>query len=293
MIAAGQDDPFVSAAAAPGLRLSNPIADPLSRLRRSLAAGLVASVDANLRQGARDIRLFEVGHVFLARPGETFPDERPRVGLAWCGAAEPRHWSAAPRPVTLPAIAGVVEDLLGRLRPGFRLRREPPVASLPAGFHPGRTVVWTAGDGPVDPVEAPAWAAALHPDLARQLDLAAEVFVAEIDLGRLLDTAAEPWTVRSLPKVPAVARDLSLVLRRGLAFARVQDVLESEPSPAPVRWEIVDRYEGAPLAPGEASVTVRGILQPLEQTLTDAEAEAFRARVVARLAEELGVALRE
>src|SRR6185503_5077912 len=98
MGAEGEDDPFVPADAPPALRLSNPIAEQLSHLRRSLVPGLLRVVDTNRRRGAADVRVFEVGRVFLGVPGG-FPDERARVALAWSGSAFPRHWNGPARPV--------------------------------------------------------------------------------------------------------------------------------------------------------------------------------------------------
>ena len=62
--------------------------------------------------------------------------------------------------------------------------------------------------------------------------------------------------------------------------------------PAAVRFEALDRYEGPPLKDGQASLTVRIVLQPLETTLTDEQSEGYRRALVARLQENLSVEIR-
>jgi phenylalanyl-tRNA synthetase beta chain len=284
MIAVDEDLPFVPLGASAPLKISNPIAETLARLRRSLMPGLVRSAGLNLRRGIADVRLFEIGHVFLRRDQGGFPEERTRAAFAWAGAGSPRHWSARASEADWPGACGIVDAVMRALRPDF------PIVRIPSGLeglHPGRSAAWNSPDG-----TALAWCGELHPDLAHASDLRARVLLGEVDLDRLLldpETAARHAPV---PRVPSVTRDLSLILGAGAAWSSVIDVLSAVPPPAPVRFEAQDRYEGEPLEPGEVSVTVRVILQPLEQTLTDVETEAYRNDLVGFLASRLQIRLR-
>jgi phenylalanyl-tRNA synthetase beta chain len=265
-----------------GLALSNPIADSLADLRRSVLPGLLRATDLNQRRGVRDIRLFEVGRAFLPRDGETFPDEPLRVGLAWSGAGAPPHWSAEERDADLFDMVGVVEHLLGGLRPEARAERCQAV--LP-GLHPGLSLSW------VDPAERTlAWAGALHPEL--QARLAHSVLLAEIDLDRVGRSASGVARYSAVPRLTPVQRDLSLVLTGGTSFADIERVMRAVDPPAPIELSAVDRYEGAPLADGEISLTVRVVLRPDERTLTEGEIEGFRGNLVDALEHELGLRIR-
>jgi phenylalanyl-tRNA synthetase beta chain len=282
MIGSQEDDPFVVDDIRAPLALVNPIAEPLAVLRRSIVPGLVRAVDLNLRRGSRDVRLFEVGRVFHASQGAESPDEPLRLALAWSGCAEPRHWSRIERNVDLYDVIGVGEHLLDTLRGGHEwVRGEPTLAAL----HPGRSLLWSAPDG-----RDVAWAGALHPEIQQRLDH--EVFVLEVALDTLAEQPAEVARQRAVPRVPAVTRDLSLLLRGEVAFATLLETLRAVEPPAPARFEALDRYHGAPLADGETSLTVRITLEPLEHTLTDAETERYREALVTRLQETLGVRLR-
>jgi len=281
MIGAGDDDPFVDGGSPP-LGLTNPIAEPLSLLRRSILPGLLRAVDLNLRRGTRDVRLFEVGRVFIGRgPGE-FPDESLRLGFAWSGAAEPRHWSRKFREVDLYDVIGVVEHLLGDLHPD-PLRTTSPGA--PPAFHPGRSLTWRNPDGVVV-----AWGGALHPE--RQAEIDQPVYLAEVDLGRVALRNEEPRQHAPVPRLPAVSRDLSLVLRSDITYRDILEILRSVPPPAPVLFEAIDRYCGPPLADGEVSLTVRLILRPRERTLTDPETDGYREALIHKLREAMEIRIR-
>ncbi len=284
MIGPGEDDPFVAPDAPPQLSLANPLGEALGRLRRSLAVGLLRAVDGNLRRGVRDVRLFEVGRVFLSRGDGGFPREPSRVGLAWSGAAEPRHWSRKPREADLYDAAGVVESLIEGHRPGLALNRSG--SGLP-GLHPGRSLAWVPAAGDVV-----AWCGEIHPDLRDRFDIKENVLLAEVDLDALAAVPRPTPRYHPISRFPAVTRDLSFVLAPGTTYERVLEVLRAVPAPDAVEFEIVDRYEGEPLAPGEVSLTVRLVLQPLSRTLTDEETEAFRLALVRALEREAGARLR-
>src|SRR6266581_2569197 len=71
--------------------LDNPLADAQSVLRSSLVVpGLLEVLDANQRQGRRDVAFFEVGRVFYPAPG--LPREERRLGILLAGHFRGRHW---------------------------------------------------------------------------------------------------------------------------------------------------------------------------------------------------------
>ena len=153
MTGTGDDDPFVLASTGPALPLANPIAETMGSLRRSLLAGLVRAADLNLRRGAHDVRLFEVGSVFLARAAGVLPDEPLRVGVVWTGASQPPHWSRPSTLVRLPEIAGVVERILDTVLAGATVARtEPPEGRRLPGFRPGACAEWRIPDATALPV---------------------------------------------------------------------------------------------------------------------------------------------
>lgn len=283
MIGAGEDDRFVPPDSPPALVLGNPIAEPLARLRRSILPGLLRAVDFNLRRAGRDVRLFETGRVFLARGQAGYPLELQRAGLVWTGSARPPHWSEVARPVDLYDLMGLVEHLLQSLAPGTVLQREP--CALPL-LHPGLCVGWKAAPSG----RVLAWGGRLHPELEHDLEQA--LFLAEVDLEALVSLPVQAPRQLPLPRVPAVSRDLSIVMTGDVPYSRVLRALERVQAPAPAEFTAIDRYTGPPLESGQASLTVRVSLQPLERTLTEAEIEAYRRELIAALARDLAVGIR-
>jgi phenylalanyl-tRNA synthetase beta chain len=278
MIGSDEDAPFVLAGSPPPIPLENPISSALSLLRRSLLPGLLRAADQNVRRGTADVRLFEVGRVFLG------PDEPLRAGFVWAGGAAPAHWSAPQREADPYDAAGLVEDVLTlSARPG-PWRRER--AAIPA-LHPGQSIVWRDAAG--TPV---AWCGTLHPSLEGALAFGVAPLLGEIDLTGLGRDLPPPVVAQPIANLPAASRDLSLVLDRATPAGAVIEALAGVPSPAPATFRWIDRYEGPGLAKDEVSMTLRVILQPRERTLLDAETEAYRQALIAALSAVEGARLR-
>jgi len=132
----------------------------------------------------------------------------------------------------------------------------------------------------------------VHPELAHRLDLEFPVFLGEVEVGLLAARPASPIRGVAVPRVPAVWRDLALVLPADASWGDIAAVLRSVPSPAEASFEVVDRYAGPPLPEDRISLTVRVILQPFERSLTEAQIEGFRRELVETLQARVGVALR-
>jgi phenylalanyl-tRNA synthetase beta chain len=275
MIGPGEDDAFVAAGTPSPLALSDPIADTLSLLRRSLLPGLLRATDQNLRRGAVDVRLFEVGAVFQRKGAGELPDEPLRAGFAWSGTSQPAHWSGTSREVDPWDAAGLIEDLLALAAPGGSFVRER--ADL-AGLHPVQSFLWRDASG-----HRVAWCGPVHPDLSIRLGLPARVLLGEADLAIAALHRAEAPAYRAISRLPGTWRDLSLVLEAEAIAGDVLAALAVVPSPAPVTMAWIDRYAGPPLASGQCAMTLRVMLHPVDRTLTDAESEAYRAELLAAL----------
>jgi phenylalanyl-tRNA synthetase beta chain len=284
MIGPGEDEAFVPAGSPPPLALTNPIAETLGFLRRSLLPGLLRATDQNLRRGSAELRLFEVGGVFEARGAGELPSEPSRAGFAWSGPSSPPHWSAPSRPVDAWDAAGLIEDLLVIASGQRPFRRERGVL---AGLHPGQSMSWRDDAG-----RLVGWCGPVHPDLAGRLGLVAPVFLGEVDLDLAALTPAAGASYRAISNQPATWRDLSLVLEPDAASGAVLAALGVVPPPAPVSMTWIDRYAGPPLAAGQVAMTLRVMLHPLDRTLNDAEVEAYRAELVGALDAVKSVRLR-
>jgi phenylalanyl-tRNA synthetase beta chain len=269
---------FVASAAAaadpaPRVALANPLSADMDALRSSIVVpGLLQTFAVNLRQGRRDVALFEIGRVFA--PADGLPHEERHLGMLLAGAWRGGHWSERPRAADPFDAKGLVEAAARRL--GLR-----PLSYEAAGFppflHPGRAATIRAGAEPLG------WLGGLHPELARDWGLRDEAIVAELRIEALLNEAAEPERVRPLPRFPEVTRDLSVVWDDGRPSQELIERISAAAGPRLSGVALVDRYVGSGIPQGRVSLTVTLRLQDPERTLTGEEVQETVARVVASL----------
>jgi len=118
-----------------GRTLVNPLGQEYSVMRGTLLSSLRAVAEQNLRQGAREIRLFEVAPTYTSGPGG--PVECFTLGLAWGGTLGGEDYLSPARRVQEADLSGIALDLglasppevrsLGEGLFGFEL----PVSALP------------------------------------------------------------------------------------------------------------------------------------------------------------------
>ncbi len=249
--------------------LANPLSEEHKVLRTSLVwPGLLTVMRTNLRQSRADLRLFEIGRVFASDGGR----ERVRVAVLLTGAAAPLHHAERPRDADFFDLKGVLDGLAARLGVG---RLEMAREGAPDFLHPGQSATVRLGE------RAIGYAGALHPDRAAEWEARGPVFVAELDVEALPSAAAV--RARSLPRFPAVERDLSVLCDVEASAADVGDVVRAAAGSLLQASEVTARYDRPPVPPGRVSLTFRLVFQDPSRTLTGDEVQAAMDAVAAAL----------
>jgi phenylalanyl-tRNA synthetase beta chain len=249
--------PIAPEASSAPLRVEHSSRKRETALRQSLVPSLLAARTYNEAHGQFDAALFEIANVYLPRDGKVLPDEPARLALI--GNHDCR------------SMKGVVETLLDRLH--------------------------TTGTFSVRPVQIPSFAEGTGAELlldkvhlgyvgeisaaTRTLfELKEQCSAAELEFDVLLSRANLVAQLRALPPYPAVIRDLSLVVARGLQWGDLSEVVKGAAGPTLEAVNYLDTYRGGNLEDNEQSVHFSMIFRHPERTLTGEEVErAVRAVV--------------
>ena len=252
------------------IAIANPLSEKFAVLRPSLLAGLTDSCAHNRRRGRRDVQLFEIGSRF------TPAGEGRAVAFAWTGAASGAHWSGAARPADFFDAKGIVE-LLGAAFGAGALEFSPAER---ADLVPGRAADVRSGAALLG------FVGQLAPKIAeaRGLPPGEDVFVAEIDAEALDGSrASEELRAESLPRFPAIVRDVSILVDEALPAASVRGTIRAAAPPTLASIVEFDRYSGKGVPEGRISLSLRLTFRDPERTLTDDEAQAATERIVGAL----------
>ena len=272
--------------------LANPLREDHLGLRPNLLPNLLDVVKLNLDRGSRDLALFEVGTVFHESREEVDPRGRStrkpveRVHAAGVLCGRRKGWLTAPEAIDFFDARAAIERVAAALgaRPLFL-----PATKAPEWLHPG-VRAWVYLEGP-EGHHLFGVLGEVSPRLRLRYAIDQPVFAFELDLS---EAAVPPHTqMTHLPRHPAIARDVSLLVDVDVPAARVEEALRATHETLLVGAEVVEDYRDPAHVPaGKKALLWALTYRAPDRTLTDAEVEAAHEALVGRACQDLGAVRR-
>lgn len=240
--------------------LANPLSADLAVMRPSLLPGLIEALSHNRARQQERVRLFELGRTFAA--GDP-PVETPSLAIVACGSARAEQWGEPVRVLDFYDLKGELDAIVAW--GGEPQRWSVHADGLPGWLHPGRAAR-VSFDG-----TTVGYLGAVHPQLAKALDLGADVHVLELALEPLLTRRLPSAT--PVPRFPSVRRDIAVDLPEEVSWAQVEQAVRTSLGERLKSLTLFDRYSGKGVEAGRKSLAMGLILQDASRTLTDVDAD--------------------
>ena len=254
------------------LKILNPLGEDTSIMRTTTLPSMLDILARNYSYRNKDVRLYEIGRVYL--PGG--PD-----GLA-----------NEPRMLTLGAygegydfftMKGAVESVLRDLRvagAAFRACQDDP------SYHPGRCAGVYAGEKLLGVMGQ------IHPAVAANYGVDCELYCAELSFEALLEAQGPGAEYHPLPRFPAVSRDIAVVCREEVTVGELEACIRKAGGRLLRDVVLFDIYRGQGVAEGSKSVAFSMTLRADDRSITAAEADGEVKDILTALEQELGATLR-
>ena len=228
------------------------------------------------------MHIFEIGQGLSAELPGSCLRSGPALAILIHGAWEGDAWLQSNVTVDYYLVKGLVERLCGAL--GATL--DYAAAEEPF-LHPGKSAVVRDARG-----RPAGWLGEVHPLVLQSYDLRAPAVAAELDAGCSARRRREMATFRDLLAYPVVEQDLALVVDSAVPAAQVVDCLRSAGGDLLENVAVFDLYEGAQVGAGKKSLALRLSFRAADRTLSEAEVNELRARIVKQLKQAVGGELR-
>jgi phenylalanyl-tRNA synthetase beta chain len=266
--------------------LKNPISSERVVMRRNLLGGVLDIAAANLRH-TEDVRLFEIGHVYLPRPGENLPDEPRCLALVLTGQRRSEFWAdfgqKQESALDFFDLKGVIESLVEGLHPPAVSYRTSAAPYL----HPGRAAELVIGAASVGNFGQ------LHPKVAEAYQLGSRVILAgELDLAGILATVPARYAYTPVPRYPAALRDIAVIVEESISADRVQAEIRAAGGNLLRGIRLFDLYHGESVPAGTKSLAYALSYQAEDRTLTDKEVDKAHRKIEERLQHVLKAQIR-
>ena len=254
------------------LRIQNPLGEDTSIMRTTALPSMLDILSRNYAYHNKSVKLYELAKVYLPQDGQVLPNEPKFLMMGTYGAGE-----------NFFTLKGEVEAILGAIR---AQRVSYTAVTNNPSYHPGRCAKLT-----VEGVDI-GYIGQIHPLVAKNYDIDAEIFCAQINLTELAAHLMADPTYVPLPKYPSVSRDLAIVCNESVTVAQAESVITAAAGKLLRNIRLFDIYRGTGIAEGKKSMAFSLELRADDRTLTDTDSEQVVTQVLAALDKELGAVLR-
>ena len=256
------------------ITITNPLGEDYSIMRTVALNGMLTSLATNYNRRNKDVRLYELGNVYLADqlPLTKLPDERMQLTLGMYGEGD------------FFTLKGVVEEMLESIGMKGKLVCNPE--SGKAFLHPGRQANMSYQNQVIG------YLGEVHPEVADQYDIGTKAYVAVLDLPAVLQFASFDRKYAGVAKYPAVNRDISMVVPKSILAGQIEEVIEKRGGKLLEAFSLFDLYEGSQIEKGFKSIAYTISFRAQDRTLEENDVNAAMKKILNGL-EEMGIELRK
>ncbi|MCB1041689.1 MAG: phenylalanine--tRNA ligase subunit beta [Acidobacteria bacterium] len=256
--------------------LRNPMSESQAVMRRNILPNLIEVLSRNVRHGNKNLRLFEMGHVYHGQIEPHF------LAITITAGNETEGWWEPSNHHPFLVLKGYVMQLFDEMgwpeievvsRPCSYLEEE-----ISLGLNMGGASIGFMG--------------MLSNRILGHFDLDQPVAVCEMDLSMVRAQPKKKRPFKALALFPGIQIDLAFVVDLATSYADLAGAIATANLPNLEDVQLFDQYVGKALGSGKKSLGFRFRFRSSERTLTNDEVMQSIDRLVSQLADQFGASLR-
>jgi phenylalanyl-tRNA synthetase beta chain len=254
----------------------NPLTEDQAVMRTSLVPGLLQTVHYNFSQQARNLKIFEIGKIFINENPRQLPREPEILAGIWTGLRYDPSWHDQATDCDFYDIKGVVEGLLSALQiRGIQFTQLPEneCAYTRAGYTAqilgNNFLLGLVGE--------------IHPAVLANYDLKQTAFLFELNFDHLVPLIKDTRQSKPIPKFPAIFRDITVIINKDIETQKVVAEAQKQQEELVESFSLLDVFEGKPIAEGRKSVSLRVTYRSAVKTLKDEDVTPIHQSIADRL----------
>jgi len=254
----------------------NPLTEDQAVMRTSLVPGLLQTVHYNFSQQEKNLKIFEIGKIFINEDPKHLPREPEILAGIWTGSRHGSSWHDRTTNCDFYDIKGVVEGLLNALQIDgikFTQLHENQCTYTRCG-HTAQilsndTLLGLAGE--------------IHPEVLERYDLKQPAFLFELNFDHLVPLIKDTIQSKPVPKFPAIFRDITIIVNNDIETQKIVAEAQDPPELLVESFNLLDVFEGNPIARGKKSVSLRITYRAPDRTLKDEDVTSIHQSIADRL----------
>ncbi len=277
------------------VELLNPLSEDQGVMRTMLLPGLLENVQRNLNYQTTEIKLFETGKVFLPElDSKETSTVQPKETTLVTGVLSGRRYSESTLlhfgtdPVDAFDVKGTVELLCRELR-------MPDVSCEPADEQ--TTTPSYVADNSLSTLivdgRAIGMLGKVQSKVLTAFGIKQDVYFFDINLDQVALIDPAPKIFQSLPRFPAVHRDIAMLVPEGIAAGDILTAVKNSGNTLLDSIELFDIYRGKSVEAGHKSVALAITYRSEKETLDDSKVDKMHQKIIKLIESEFSGRLRE
>lgn len=261
------------------VNILNPLNEDQAAMRTSLIPGLLRTVRSNISQQIKNLKLFEVGKIFISSGQENLPDEKEMIAILWTGARSDPAWHSKETLCDFFDIKGVIEGLFKGLNFEDALFTNMPENNCDY-TQPDETAQILYNN---DNNELIGLVGMAEPSILQNFGLKQTVYIAEINIDSLFPRLPVTKQSKPIPKYPAVYRDFTIIIDKEIVSGKIMACVKDAKEELVESTFLFDVFEGGPIPEGKKSISFRITYRSTSRTLADEEVNQVHQKISDRL----------
>lgn len=255
------------------VKIKNPLGEDYSVMRTTTLPSIMECLSRNYSRNNSYARLFEMSKIYIPNSEEDrLPVEKNILTIGMYGNCDYLD------------LKGAVENItegLGVKNVKYVRESENP------SYHPGKTAKLVVRGKEIGVLGE------MHPDILENYDIDTECYVAQINLDYLYEVAEMDRKYKTLPKFPAVTRDIALLVEDNILVQEIEDCIRKTGGNIVEKVELFDIYKGKQIPDGKKSIAYAIAYRDENKTLTDKDVNKVHDKILRSLEYKLGAILRD
>ena len=256
-------------------KIMNPLGEDTSIMRTTTLPSMLDILARNYNYRNKDVRLYELGRIYLPGRENGLADEKKVLTLGAYGEGFDFY-----------DLKGTVEAILKEIRAEEVWFEGSLGAPGDASYHPGRFATVWSGTNQVGVMGQ------IHPNVANNFGVDGELYCAELDFDELMNAQGADRSYVPLPRVPSVTRDIAVVCDEAVTVGALEKAIRKGAKGLLKEVALFDIYRGKGIDEGKKSVAFNLVLRADDRSLTSEEADEDVKSILEALEQDCGAKLR-
>ena len=270
------------------IRISNPLSADMEYLRTSLLPGALITVAKNIRQGVKDLKLFEIGNVFNKINEsiiKTFDDfvENQKLLFLISGNEQQKSWNTDEKKMDFYFLKGYIDSFIKKISLDnvlidsyYSSANEIYAYHLTKNFN---KIVLGAGGK-------------LNEDVLKKYDINQDVYSFEFDLTQIRLIESKPKQYIEPLKYPKVIRDFAFIFDKSVQYLDIKNFILKNSSSLLKDVQLFDVFESETFGNDKKSLALTLEFYDENRTLTEDEVEKDFSNLIKLITKEFNAQLR-